>query len=278
MTEMEVRPMAAEATTAQPLETGWLPSTPAGDTLLHDYVVHDAERIVALAELHGGRVLRRPDVVAADLGRPAGLANCAMLLQPPVGDLGVVADLEDWYAGQGHGTVLLWSPWPTPDLHARGWVLEGHPPLLVRPPDGPLPPAVPLTRVHRVSSDDELELACRVLVDGFPLRELQPYRPGALFAARLWRDPRWQVWFATLDGQPVSAAVLFVARGMAQLHLAATLPHARGRGAWQALVRARLQAAHGLLSAGVFSDHSRPGIARLGYLPITRFTLWHRTR
>jgi hypothetical protein len=29
---------------------------------------------------------------------------------------------------------------------------------------------------------------------------------------------------------------------------------------------------------GVFSDMSRPGAEALGFLPITRFTLWHRPR
>ncbi len=260
------------------LETGWLPTTPLGDTLVHDFVVHHAACTASVAAAHGGRVLRRPDVVAADMGRPSGLYNSAVLLQPLVGDVRTVADLEWWYDHHGHGEVLLWSAWPTPDLTERGWVLEGHPPLMVRPPGGRLPPEAGGVTVRSVADDGRLDDFCRVMVDGFPLTELRPYRASSLFDGRLFRDPRWRLWLAEIDGRPVGAAALFVEYGLAQLSLAATLPEDRGRGAWYALVRARLQAAAGLTSVGIFSDNSRPGIARLGYLPIIRFTLWRRDR
>ena len=58
----------------------------------------------------------------------------------------------------------------------------------------------------------------RVAVDGFPYRELVPWRPGVLL------------------GEPDLPAV------------------------------------------GVFSDMSRPPAEALGFLPVTRFTLWHRPR
>ncbi|MCA1672601.1 MAG: hypothetical protein LC799_10485, partial [Actinobacteria bacterium] len=77
--------------------------------------------------------LRRDDLVAADLGHPSGLYNSAVLLRPPERLEDVVADLEAFYDGHGAGDVELWSPWPTPDLAGRGWELEGHPPLLIRP-------------------------------------------------------------------------------------------------------------------------------------------------
>ena len=34
----------------------------------------------------------------------------------------------------------------------------------------------------------------------------------------------------------------------------------------------------GLPAVGVFSDMSRPSAEALGFLPVTRFTLWHRPR
>jgi hypothetical protein len=99
-------------------------------------------------------------------------------------------------------------------------VLEGHPPLLLRSPgSGPPPPgAPPGLRVERVTGVAGLRDWERVAVDGFPYRELQPYRPGALLE------------------EPVLPAV------------------------------------------GIFSDMSRPSAEALGFLPITRFTLWHRPR
>jgi hypothetical protein len=261
------------------LETGWLPTTPISDTILRRFTLHHAECMASVATTHGGRVLRRPDVVAADLGRPGGLSNSAVLLQP-LTDIGTgtVVDVERWYAAAGHGDVLLWSPWPTPDLRGRGWRLEGHPPLLIRRAGGPPPPARDDVVVTEVTDATGVDDFSRLLVDGFPLRDLQPYRWGALFDDRLRHDPRWRLWLAAIAGRPVAAGALFVEHGLAQLALAATLPQARGRGAWHALVRARLLAAPDLMSCGIFGDLSRPGIERLGYLPITRFTLWRRSR
>jgi hypothetical protein len=92
---------------------------------------------------------------------------------------------------------------------------------LLRPLPGSQPPppgAPPGLRVERVAGVDGLRDWERVAVDGFPYRELQPWRPGALLEEL------------------------------------------------------------GLPAVGVFSDMSRPSAEALGFLPITRFTLWHRPR
>jgi hypothetical protein len=34
----------------------------------------------------------------------------------------------------------------------------------------------------------------------------------------------------------------------------------------------------GLPAVGIFSDMSRPSAEAIGFLPLTRFTLWHRPR
>jgi hypothetical protein len=63
---------------------------------------------------------------------------------------------------------------------------------------------------------------------------------------------------------------------LVNLCLAATLPSARRRGAWASLVWARVDDARELPAAAFTSDDSRPGFIRMGFLPITRFTLWLR--
>jgi hypothetical protein len=47
---------------------------------------------------------------------------------------------------------------------------------------------------------------------------------------------------------------------------------------WAAMAGVRLVDAPGLPAVGVFSDMSRPSAEALGFLPITRFTLWRRPR
>lgn len=64
--------------------------------------------------------------------------------------------------------------------------------------------------------------------------------------------------------------------GLVNLCLAATLPAARRRGVWEALVWSRVGEAPDLPAIACTSDYSRPGFIRMGFLPITRFTLWER--
>jgi hypothetical protein len=141
------------------LTDGWEPDLPVGDTLLRRFLFNLAAFHELPAVAAGGRVARHDDFAAADLGRPAAMHNAATLLRPlPFDRAGEILDaVEEFYGGHGHGhghghgEVYLWSAWPTPDLRPRGWVLEGHPPLLFRPPGGgPIPPVPPGLRVERV--------------------------------------------------------------------------------------------------------------------------------
>jgi hypothetical protein len=187
--------------------------------------------------------------------------------------------VEEFFGG-GRGEAYLWSAWPTPDLRPRGWVLEGHPPLLLRPPGSRPPPsgAPPGLRVERITGVAGLRDWERVAVDGFPYRELQPYRPGALLDEPVLADQRLRLWVGYEGERPVCVGSLFVAFGLAAFSLGVTLPEARRRGYWAAMAGVRLLEEPVLPAVGVFSDMSRPSAEALGFLPITRFTLWHRPR
>jgi hypothetical protein len=127
--------------TAEHLTDGWEPELPVSDTLLRRFLFNLAAFNELPAVAAGARVLHRDDLAAADLGRPAAMHNAAVLLRPPPFERpGETLDLvEGFFDGQGTGEAYLWSVWPTPDLRPRGWVLEGHPPLLLRPAGGPPP-------------------------------------------------------------------------------------------------------------------------------------------
>lgn len=227
----------------------------------------------------GGRTLRRDDVVAADLGHPSGLYNSAVLLRPPERVEDVVADVESFYDGHGCGDVELWSPWPTPDLAGRGWELEGHPPLLVRP-QAPMLAVVdpPELRIEEVSDAAGVRDWERVAVEGFPFPEVDPWLPGAIADDRVLADPRYRLWLGYVEHRPVVIGSLFTDAGIGNLTLGVTLPEARRRGYWAAMAHRRLGALPGLPAAALFSDMSRPGAEALGFLPIVRFTLWRRAR
>lgn len=267
----------AMAYTEPELRAGWEPDTPVEDTLLRRFLLNLAESNAVPVAALGGRVLRRDDVIATNLGRPTGLLlNTATLLQPLAGKRAErVLDALDTFSGPG---MTLFSAWPTPDLRGRGWQLEGHPPLLLRAPSAPLPATAPSgLRIVEVDGHDRLEDWCRVAVDGFPFPQLQPYRPGSLLDERVLADGRLRLWVGYDGGAPVCIGALFTEYGLGHMWLAATLPDARGRGYYQTMARHRIAEAGDLPLAALFSDMSRPVADRhLGFVPLFRFTVWTR--
>lgn len=83
-----------------------------------------------------------------------------------------------------------------------------------------------------------------------------------------------EVRLGLLEGEPVGTGFVHVGHGVANLCTGATLIRARRRGVWQALVWARVATAPDLPAVAYTSDLSRPGFERVGFLPVTRFTLW----
>ena len=163
---------------ARPLETGWLPDTPLGDSLLRRFVVNQADLQDHLVGAVGGRSDRTPDVALSDSGLAAAYLNQAVLLRPIPDAYDAVLDhVASFYAGSAG---LLLSPWPTPDLAGRGWQLVGHPMFVVRGPMGEPADAPPSeVNVRRAESPDDLALVERILIDGYPTPELDGL-PGQL--------------------------------------------------------------------------------------------------
>lgn len=257
---------------ARPLETGWLPDTPIGDSLLRRFVANQADLQDHLVGAVGGRSDRTPDVALSDSGVAAAYLNQAVLLRPISDAYDAVLDhVASFYAGS---VGLLLSPWPTPDLAERGWQLVGHPMFVVRGPVGEPADAPPSdVNVRRAETADDLALIERIIIDGYPMPEPDRLPPNrALGPALLGSAVR--PWIGYLDGTPSATAASHAAHGVVNLCLAATLPAARRRGLWQALVEARCADTPDLPAVAFTSDYSRPGFLRMGFLPITRFTLW----
>ena len=262
------------------LTTGWEPDLADADSLCLTWVRHWADQLEAFARSVGGRTVRDERYLVADYGRPASFFNSAVLLAPapcPDGFDELLGEIEARTA-TGSGAVYLWSLWPIPDLRDRGWELDGHPPLLVRPPGAvPAPPAGPPPVPVRSAAD--LAVWERIVIEGYPLSELPLGRPGALVGPALLDDPRFRLWIGhDRAGGPVTATAQFVAREVAGFALGVTLPGHRGRGHWAQQVALRLRTEPARWHVGVFSDDSRRGAERAGFVPVVRHTLWHRNR
>jgi hypothetical protein len=262
------------------LETGWGPDTPADDSLLRRGVLALAATWDATGQISDGRLHREDECSAVDLGRPTGLFNGAILLRPVRDDAfgTTVARIERFYDAQGTGVVLLWSPWPTPDLTGRGWVLQGHPPLLYRPAGLPVERREPEDlAVTEVTTERELAEWCRVAVDAFPLTEVDA--PSALFDPAVLTDERFRFIVGRVGSRAVAVGCQAIVEDTNVLLLSTVRPEERGRGYYAALVADRLARAPGLPSVTIVSDDSRPVLLdRFGFLPVTRFTLWERPR
>jgi hypothetical protein len=260
-------------TTTRPLETGWLADTPVGDTLLRRYLHNQADVGVQLAAAAGGEVARRPGVVLSSYAVPVPYLRQAVLLQPlRDADDPVLAETERFFAA---GCALLISAWPTPDLVDRGWVLVGHPTFVARAPGLPVPELRPGVEVRVATTAADLAVAEELSVRGYPLPEASGLTPNTMFAPELLStDVRLRI--GALDGQDCAVGMSLVAHDVVNLCLAATLETGRRRGLWQALAVARMADALDLPAVACTSDYSRPGFEQLGYLPVTRFTLWLR--
>jgi hypothetical protein len=254
-------------TITRPLENGHLEDTPVADTLLRRFLHNQADLAALLALAGGGKVHRCPDVVVAAWDTVVPYQSMAVLLRPLDDEL---ADEVDAAFGGRHGMVL--SAWPTADMSARGWHLIGHPTFVAR---GPQPVTADLSSVRRVTTVDGIGTLEDVVARGYPMPEAVGAPVGAAYPVGVLGSDL-HLFLGTLDDEVVGAAASHTGHGVLNMCLAATLEPARRRGVWQALAQARL-AEHPELPAAAFtSDYSRAGFEKLGFLPVTRFTLWFR--
>lgn len=249
------------------------------DTILGQFLNSQSELNARLALAAGGRAAAVEGANLADSRSAVPYLNQAVLARPaPRTDDPVYDEIEAFFDRSPGGTTLL-SLWPTADLWHRGWVLYGHPVLVAKSPVLFVPSRPEGVDIEVVTDPDGVARAEGVLIDGYPVGEpgdpsTRP-APGTVLPAGVL-DTGCTVRLAWLDGEPVATGLSYVAHDVVNLAMAATLPAARRRGVWQALVQARLGDGPGLASVAYTSDLSRPGFLRLGFLPVARLTLWGR--
>lgn len=266
------------AMTQRQLETGCLPTTPVADNVLRKFIHSQAVVNQITADAAGGSTHSDDDVFLADTGGPIPYLNQAILTRPLTGPGDPVLGTVESFFADAFSTarsVTLLSLWPTPDLTPKGWSLVGHPALVLRSPGPVTHEPAPGVETRLASSAEDFALAERIAIDGYPFDGAAGLRTGSLFPPALAHTDL-AVRLGLLDGEPVAIGNVVVAHGLVNLCLGATLPAARRRGVWEALVWARVNEASHLPAIAYTSDYSRPGFLRMGFLPITRLTLWMR--
>ncbi|GEL25283.1 hypothetical protein PSU4_42370 [Pseudonocardia sulfidoxydans NBRC 16205] len=231
------------------------------DTLIVAALHAMGDRACAWAGAAGGTVVREPGLVLADALSPCLFLNVAVAEDPPDADR-IVA-----FFPPGRPFLLV-SAAPTVDLAPAGLTLMGHPPFMVRPAGGTTAAAPPGVTVEELTEPASVGEWDRVLADGYPV----PYSPAP--PALLGGPTRF--WLARLDGAPVAAALSHTAHGVVSVEAVATLPDSRGRGIGAAVTHAATVAEPASPAVLIASDAGVGVYRRLGYLPVTRWTLWCR--
>jgi GNAT superfamily N-acetyltransferase len=149
---------------------------------------------------------------------------------------------------------------------------------MLRPVGGEAPASPPELRIEEVHDEMGLCAFETAIVNGFPIAELAGQGPGAAFKVEMLADERQRLWVGWEGERPVTAASAFVAAGVNNVTLVATLPEARGRGYGAALTWCATLADSDLPAMLLATDDGRPVYERLGYLSLFRFTLWARNR
>ncbi len=261
----------------EPLRTGWEPGCPIGDTVLRDYLTSWGDWIEGLGRACGGRTERDDDIVLSDLGSASLFLNTALSLRPPAAtDFDdVVARTRRFFDAGPGGRYVWFNPWPTPDLRAHRFELAGHPPFMLRSVGGEPRVAPAGLRIEHVGDERGMAAFDRVASLGFPMPEVGD---GPLFGPAALGVDGYRVWVGYDGEEPVATASAHVGRGLQHVEIVATRPEWRGRGYGEALTWRATLADPALPAVLIASDDGRPVYERMGYLPVSRFTLWIGTR
>jgi hypothetical protein len=258
---------------AEGLPDGWGASTPRDDTLTREFIEGYADLCEGIGTSTGAPTTRTPDFVAFDSHTAFPFFNIAVPLRPIVDAADpVLGEIAAFFTADEDDTpFLVYCATPLPSLADRGWQLMGHPPLMLRPvapADVPAPPGLEVVEVHDQTTLEQFD---RTLAEAYPVPALQGRSnlgPGLLDL------DGWHMWLGVLDGEPVGTAAAKVNESVIDVEWISTMPSARGKRIGEALTWRATLAAPELPAMLIASDLGQPVYERMGYLRLSRFTLW----
>ncbi|MEV0677437.1 GNAT family N-acetyltransferase [Actinosynnema sp. NPDC050436] len=236
-------------------------TTSASDAL--DLATGNARYLLAaLARTRGHGLVERPGFTA--MTGPALVRVLVLRPEPDADDLAAIARLITTAPGE----AMVEDPYGTVDAGAWGLVPQQLP-VMFRPPS-PLPE--PHLEVTPVGTPDQLAVAERVVVDGFPL---PGFAYGEAFTPALLDHDGMRLFLVRRDGEVAGACLSVVDNGIGGLYWVTTLPAHRSQGVGRALM-------HGVLnSEGVPCTLSSAQAGKalydsLGFETVASATWWLR--
>ena len=162
-----------------------------------------------------------------------------------------------------HARLLALGFEPDPEPEVVGMVLTEEPP--------PVPAGVTVRQVETLEDYAASQEIARVAF-GVPEEQRAEMRVrDAAGFAQLLASPDAELFLAEVDGTPVASARAAFARAGVVLNSGGTLPEARGRGAYRALVRARWEAGSRRGTPALVTQagaQSRPILNSLGFVEV----------
>jgi GNAT superfamily N-acetyltransferase len=257
--------------TPERLTTGWEPEVPAGDSLLRAFVLTMADRTEGLARAAGGATRRTDTAVFADGGSPIVFDNGVILLAPidAAGARTVVDEALDFFPADR--PFVVFSAWPIPEAGDLGIDLMGHPPFMFRPAGPPAHERDTGLEVREVTDAAGLDVFWRTLADAYPMPgdDSVLAHPGVL-------DSGIHLWVGYEGDRPVGTSVVYVAHGANDVEWISVFDDCRGKGYGEALTWVATRADPDLPAVLIASDPGQPVYERMGFLRLTRLSMWFR--
>lgn len=196
-----------------------------------------AENILALCEARNGWSHCQADYVIAD----AGNRGCRVVVScPPADGRAAIGGMTSLAAQHLPGRPLvIEDTFGTLPLEQYGFAPFARMPVMARLPAADGAPTIsPGTLlVAPAASDQEVDMAERLMVEGLPIPALFPWRRGVLFPPDPVSIPGWVMWLAQLDGAPAGTAATFDDGSSVGLYGMAVGAQFRRRGVGTALLR-----------------------------------------
>ena len=253
------------------LTTGWESDVGAEDSLLRGFVLSTADRSEVLANAGGGELRRTDRAVFADGRSPVLFDNAVTLLHPMTAAeaRAVVDEALDFFPPERPFVVL--SVWPIPEAGDLGIELMGHPPFMFRPVAPPPDGWDAGLELREVVDDDGLATFFRTITEAYPM----PADDSALAHTDVLGHGI-RLWVGYEDDRPVGTAGTYVAHGTNDVEWVSVYDRDRGKGYGAALTWAATLADPSLPAVLIASDDGQPVYERMGYVRLTRLSLWFR--
>jgi hypothetical protein len=253
------------------LTTGWEADLPAEDSLLRAYVLATVERSEQLARSGGGRFEATERATFADAGSPVLFDNAVVFTRPLPADEARAAVQDALAFFPPDRPFVVFSAWPVPGADDLGIALMGHPPFMFRPLGPPPPGHDAGLDIRPVTDTEGLEVFFRTIVEAYPM----PGGTSVLSDSRIL-DSDIRLWVGYEGDRAVGTAGVIVAHGVNDVEWVSVYDDCRGKGYGAALTWAATLADPSLPAVLIASDPGQPVYERMGYIRLTRMSVWFR--